>query len=142
MAAAAMLSSSATAFAPVARPASKIVTVSSTSLQVLPSPADMGDLTALNHAAQDFFTSTSMVLSDAAGATVEAASEDGGWWQSYLQIFRNILVFVHDSVDGPLKSIGVENTWGISIALFTMSKCSSMCLLSNRKTRLVCIILR
>ena len=124
LAAAAMLSSTVTAFAPVARPVSQSLSTatatSSSRLQVLPSPADFHsiDMTAVNHVAQEFMASSSMVLSDAAAATAEADS--GGWWQSYLQIFRNILVAVHDTVDGPLKNAGVENTWGISIALFTM----------------------
>ena len=126
LAAAAMLSSTATAFAPIARPVSHSLstattTTSSSRLQVLPSPADFHsiDMTAMNHVAQEFMASSSMVLSDAAAATAEADS-GGGWWQNYLQIFRNILVGVHDTVDGPLKSAGVEHTWGVSIALFTM----------------------
>ena len=135
-----MILSTARAFAPVARPVSQslssISTASSrsTHLQVLPSPADFHsvvDMTALNHAAQEFLSSSSVILSDAAGATMDAAAEavdsssgggGPGWWQSYLQIFRNILVAVHDTVDAPLKSAGVEQTWGISIALFTMGK--------------------
>lgn len=125
-----VLPSSVKAFAPASTSGINTRSTCTTDLKVFPSPADFGagDFTALHHLAHDFAASSSMVLSDAAGgATVDAAgvatavSEDGGWWQNYLQIFRNILVFVHDTVDGPLKSVGVENTWGISIALFTCS---------------------
>ena len=109
---------STTAFVPSTR-----TTKIATNLQVIPSPAELGDLSNVGHAAQDILTSTSALLSDAAAATADAAaSDDGGWWRSYLQIFRNILVFEHDLIDGPLKSAGVESTWGISIALFTCSK--------------------
>jgi len=124
---AAIFCTSTTAFVPVGRTHSTATrhTQISTNLQVLISPADFRDWTPVNHVAQDFFASTSVILSDAAAATAEAAvtaDKGGGWWQSYLQIFRNILVFVHNTVDGPLKSMGVENTWGISIAIFTCSK--------------------
>lgn len=88
-----------------------------TNLQVVPSP---DELSSLGHAAHDFFASTSTLLSDAAAATAEEAKE-ASWWDNYLQIFKNILTFVHDTVDGPLSKAGIENTWGIAIALFTMS---------------------
>ena len=106
------------AFVPSAR-TSKVTT---TNLHVIPGPAELGDLSSLSHAAQEILTSTSALVSDAAAATADAAKEDGGWWRSYLQIFRNILVWEHSLIDGPLKSMGVESTWGYAIALFTCSK--------------------
>ena len=89
-------------------------------LQVLPSPAEIGDLSSLQHASQFLLASSSTLLSDAVAASGDLVVEkDPSWWDNYLQIFRNILVFVHTTVDQPLKNAGVANTWGISIALFT-----------------------
>lgn len=113
----ALMYSSSTAFAPVAGPSK----IQSTKLQVLPNPADFGDLSAFQQGAHDFLMTSSTLLSDAA-ATAAAPAKDPSWWDNYLQVFRNILVFVHSTVDQPLKNLGIENTWGISIALFTMSK--------------------
>lgn len=113
--------STSAAFLPSARRTAKVAT----NLQVVPGPAELGDFSSLGHAAQDILTSTSTMLSDAAAATADAAvdaADDGGWWRSYLQIFRNILVAEHDVIDQPLKNLGIEHTWGISIALFTCSK--------------------
>jgi hypothetical protein len=113
----------ATAFVPVS-PTTKVLASSSSKLQVLPSPAEFGDLSSsLQHVAQAFWaSSSSTLLSDAAAVTADAVEKDPSWWDNYLQIFRNILVFVHTTVDQPLKNAGIENTWGISIALFTCGK--------------------
>ena len=69
------------------------------------------------------------MLTDALqGVTVDAADQvnivaDEGWWASYLSVFRAALLFVHDSVDQPLRNLGFDQTWGISmIAIFTASK--------------------
>jgi hypothetical protein len=113
---AASCAATSSAFVPAAR------TKFTTNLQVVPTPAELGDLNAFSHAAQEILTSTSTLLSDAAAAAADAPKEDGGWWQSYLQIFKNILVFEHGLIDQPLKNAGIENTWGIAIALFTCSK--------------------
>lgn len=113
------ISTAACAFAPLGAHFSKIR--KSTHLQVLPNPAEFGDLSSLQHFAHDFFATSSMVLSDAVDAT-KTVAKDPSWWDNYLRLFRNILVTVHSTVDGPLKSMGIENTWGISIALFTASK--------------------
>jgi hypothetical protein len=61
--------------------------------------------------------STSMVLSDAA----IAAAKELGWWDRYLLLFKNTLLFVHSTIDGPLRSAGWDQTWGVSIFLFTAS---------------------
>jgi hypothetical protein len=52
-----------------------------------------------------------------AGADVVAA--DAGWWATYLNIFKELLALVHETIDEPLQNAGVTQTWGISIALFT-----------------------
>ena len=59
-------------------------------------------------------------IADAANAAA-SAKDDGGWWKAYINIFKSILTFVHSSVDGPLRSVGIEQTWGVSIFLFTAS---------------------
>ena len=69
-------------------------------------------------------TSSSQVLSDAATAIVEEeAQSGGGWWESYLNIFKNALNLVHTTIDQPLRNVGWDQTWGISIFLFTICKC-------------------
>jgi hypothetical protein len=52
-------------------------------------------------------------------ADVASVSSDGGWWNAYLNIFKSGLLFTHDLIDEPLKSSGIQQTWGLSIALFT-----------------------
>jgi hypothetical protein len=59
-------------------------------------------------------------IADATAAV--AASDDGGWWKAYINVFKSLLTFVHSTVDGPLRSLGIEQTWGVSIFLFTASK--------------------
>jgi len=48
-------------------------------------------------------------------------AQDKGLWQSYINLFKIALSFIHDSIDGPLNAAGVTQTWGISIAIFTAS---------------------
>lgn len=60
--------------------------------------------------------STSLqLLADA----TEAVTKDDGWWAAYLNIFKTCLLFVHNTIDAPLRSVGVTQTWGIAIAIFT-----------------------
>jgi len=76
----------------------------------------------LDHAFDHVLRSSSHLLSDAAAVTansVDAVKEDDGWWQQYLQVFKGFLSGVHDVVDPPLRSVGITQTWGISIFLFT-----------------------
>lgn len=64
----------------------------------------------------DLAASTSWL---ADSAVADAAKEDEGLWKSYLNIFKVTLEFVHRQVDPPLRAMGITQTWGISIALFT-----------------------
>lgn len=66
-------------------------------------------------------SSTSNLLSDAAAAVVEE-EQGGGLWESYLEIFKNFLNLVHSTIDQPLRSAGWDQTWGVSIFLFTIRK--------------------
>lgn len=57
-------------------------------------------------------------IADAAVAS-DAATDDIGLWEKYIQIYKNGLALVHDTIDGPLRNAGFTQTWGVSIALFT-----------------------
>jgi hypothetical protein len=99
--------------------------ISSSSSSVMPlhvMPPMGPEMEFLQHSA-DFLQQHSMLLADAVsidGATVDAAVvADAGWWQNYLQVFKSVLVFVHSTVDQPLRNMGITQTWGISIAIFT-----------------------
>lgn len=62
-------------------------------------------------------------ISDASTtAATSTTKDDGSWWNAYINIFKSILTFVHSTIDGPLRSVGIEQTWGVSIFLFTASK--------------------
>jgi hypothetical protein len=63
-------------------------------------------------------SASSQFLADAA---VEAADKSS-WWTSYLAIFKGALNLVHTTIDAPLRSVGIDQTWGISIAIFTAGK--------------------
>eukprot|EP00581_Thalassiosira_minuscula_P018974 CAMPEP_0183722972 /NCGR_PEP_ID=MMETSP0737-20130205/14747_1 /TAXON_ID=385413 /ORGANISM="Thalassiosira miniscula, Strain CCMP1093" /LENGTH=466 /DNA_ID=CAMNT_0025953221 /DNA_START=160 /DNA_END=1560 /DNA_ORIENTATION=+ len=56
---------------------------------------------------------------DVADAAADAA-DDSSLWESYIQLYKNGLAFVHDNiVDEPLRNAGFTETWGPSIFLFT-----------------------
>lgn len=63
------------------------------------------------------------VAADAATDAVDAAAstaDDDSLWESYIQLYKNGLAYVHDNiVDEPLRKAGFEQTWGVSIFLFT-----------------------
>jgi hypothetical protein len=79
------------------------------------------DLVTLSDSLSHAIASSQALLADAAAASAEPAKELG-WWDQYVLLFQKTLVFVHSVIDQPLKSIGVTQTWGISIAVFTASK--------------------
>eukprot|EP00428_Durinskia_dybowskii_P048192 CAMPEP_0170348010 /NCGR_PEP_ID=MMETSP0116_2-20130129/75271_1 /TAXON_ID=400756 /ORGANISM="Durinskia baltica, Strain CSIRO CS-38" /LENGTH=445 /DNA_ID=CAMNT_0010601845 /DNA_START=101 /DNA_END=1438 /DNA_ORIENTATION=+ len=64
--------------------------------------------------------STSLQL--LADAAADTATKDDGWWAAYLNIFKTCLLFVHNTIDAPLRSVGVTQTWGVAIAIFTALK--------------------
>jgi hypothetical protein len=59
---------------------------------------------------QDYFSSSTVFLAD---------GEATGWWGSFINIFKIGLEAVHSTINPLLQSMGVEYTWGISIAVFT-----------------------
>eukprot|EP00970_Alexandrium_tamarense_P008686 scaffold1657_cov182-Alexandrium_tamarense.AAC.29 len=71
------------------------------------------------HQVTTLLSQTTTWLSDAA-AVADAAKDENSWWESYIQIYKNGLAFVHDNiVDEPLRKLGFDQTWGVSIFLFT-----------------------
>jgi len=92
----------------------------------------MEDLNNLHHLStlvnsQDLLAQTSTWIADSAALTLDAvdvvtdaASDDESLWESYIQLYKNGLAFVHDNiVDEPLRKVGFTQTWGVSIFLFT-----------------------
>jgi hypothetical protein len=65
---------------------------------------------------------TQWIADAASAAAATDKADDGGWWKAYINVFKSILSFVHSTVEGPLRSVGIEQSWGISIFLFTASK--------------------
>jgi YidC/Oxa1 family membrane protein insertase len=65
-----------------------------------------------------------ILLADATGAISEEKQPGffGSLWKQYLSIFEGVLTGVHSTIDEPLRSIGITQTWGISIFLFTAGK--------------------
>lgn len=100
------------AWAPAAfRPTTTTDRSSSSSLQMMEHlDAVVGSSTTV----QDCWSSCSVVLSDAA----EAVAKDD-WWQNYLSFMKNTLLNVHSTLDPALRSVGITQTWGPSIFLFT-----------------------
>lgn len=97
-----------------------------TATKMMPSPDDVQ--TAHHHLStllsDHSFTST--WIADAAGDAV-VDKEDIGLWESYIQLYKNGLAFVHDNiVDEPLRQMGFTQTWGPSIFLFTAGELFSM----------------
>jgi hypothetical protein len=84
-------------------------------------------ITELNTAISTSRTASELTqwISDSGTTAATSTSQvDGGWWNAYINVFKSILSFVHSTVDGPLRSVGIEQTWGVSIFLFTASKCN------------------
>jgi YidC/Oxa1 family membrane protein insertase len=48
---------------------------------------------------------------------------------------KNTLSLVHDIITPPLTSIGIQKTWGISIAAFTLSVRTALVPLSIQQTK-------
>lgn len=79
--------------------------------------------------------STAAILSSLSSTTTQWLAEDaadgGSWWDAYINIFEVALKFVHSTIDGPFRSVGIDQTWGISIFIFTARTCRNVpCLLA------------
>lgn len=101
-------------------------------------PVNEIDLSAMSdflHQSSDFLHQSSIFVADATDAVIDNAKNDGGWWKSWLNLFRNTLVGVHSVIDEPLRSVGIEQTWGPSIFLFTAGVRSLLIPLSIQQTK-------
>ena len=106
------------AFAP--RPLASTPSRAQKPLSVL--PVDMDALSMTVDQWHLVMASSSSMLADATSMTADVAdvaTQNSGWWQSYLNIFKATLEFVHTTIDPPLRSVGITQTWGPSIAIFT-----------------------
>jgi len=84
--------------------------------------------------------STTTFLSDATDAITDAITdpEKKSWWDSWLSVFRGSLVFIHDDIVDPVRDQyfpGFEQTWGVSIAVFTVMVRSALIPLSVQQTK-------
>mmetsp|Transcript_15179 Transcript_15179/g.21482 ORF Transcript_15179/g.21482 Transcript_15179/m.21482 type:complete len:465 (-) Transcript_15179:3031-4425(-) len=144
LALASMMSSTTTsAFTPAGRPA--LVTSTRTNNRIASlnavTPDHLDAITNMDmHSMNHIMSTTSTWLADAADAVadiaVDAATEEKtGWWQSYLNIFKSTIIFIHSGIDGPLRSVGITQTWGVSIAIFTASMRSLLVPLSIQQSK-------
>lgn len=118
---------------------------------------DLQELSTNAHALHGYLQhhATTLFVSDAAGATLDAAAAsnplesmetaletfeatgaDEGYWKAYLNIFKTTIEFVHSGIDGPIHSLGWQGgTWGFSIALFTAGVRSLLVPLSFQQSK-------
>lgn len=135
---AALTAASADAFAPPPAPASLS---SGPRAAFLPSPlaALSGHEPELVLRATEALRHAPALLSDASAAVADAvpaeAAEATGWWESYLQFMKGLLLSTHQVLDGPLRSVGVTQTWGPSIMAFTFGVRSLLLPLSLQQSR-------
>lgn len=98
-------------------------------------PSDI-DVQATAASIQDLIHSTSTLLSDASAAVdVPEAAKDAGWWENYLNLYKSLLLGVHSVVDQPLRNVGWDQTWGVSIFLFTALVRTALLPLSIQQTK-------
>lgn len=119
-----------------------IITTRSCKLNMLLAGGELGDPHATAVAVQDvtnFLSSTSSFLADATstvtGEVAAEAAEKSGWWQTYLDTLKNVLIFIHGAIDQPLRDAGITQTWGIAIALFTAGIRSALIPLSIQQSK-------
>lgn len=95
-------------------------------------PLDGFDAHAAETTIRHILDTSSTILSD---ASVAAAEDKVGWWDSYLNIYKASLLTVHSTIDQPLKNSGWDQTWGVSIAAFTAIVRSALLPLSIQQTK-------
>lgn len=83
---------------------------------------------------QHVVSSSFHLLADAAEAA-KSEENSGGWWESYLNVYKNSLLFVHKTIDEPLRNRGWDQTWGVSIAAFTALVRTALLPLSIEQTK-------
>jgi len=96
-------------------------------------PNGGSELVDMHYALDHVLQTSSTFLSDAAAATAEVAED--GWWDNYISLYKSALTLVHSAIDQPLRSVGWDQTWGISIFLFTAGVRSLLLPLSIQQTK-------
>jgi len=91
------------------------------------------ELESMHYALDHVLQTSSAFLSDAAAATADTA--DDGWWDNYISLYKTALTFVHSTIDQPLRNVGWDQTWGVSIFLFTAVVRSLLLPLSIQQTK-------
>eukprot|EP00549_Striatella_unipunctata_P008144 CAMPEP_0118703082 /NCGR_PEP_ID=MMETSP0800-20121206/18313_1 /TAXON_ID=210618 ORGANISM="Striatella unipunctata, Strain CCMP2910" /NCGR_SAMPLE_ID=MMETSP0800 /ASSEMBLY_ACC=CAM_ASM_000638 /LENGTH=457 /DNA_ID=CAMNT_0006604483 /DNA_START=93 /DNA_END=1466 /DNA_ORIENTATION=+ len=81
---------------------------------------------------QSFLLAADVPAADAAAA---AAVQQSSWWDNYIKFYRDNLVNIHDFIDGPFRSVGITQTWGPSIFIFTAGVRSLLIPLSIQQTK-------
>jgi len=94
------------------------------------------ELVDMHYALDHVLQTSSSFLSDAAAATADVAEKaDDGWWDQYISLYKTALTFVHSAIDQPLRAVGWDQTWGVSIFLFTAVVRSLLLPLSIQQTK-------
>lgn len=73
-------------------------------------------------------------MSSVADVATEAV-EKVGPWGSYLNFLKGVLVQIHGIIDAPLRAQGFDQTWGVSIAVFTAGIRALLIPLSVQQTK-------
>mmetsp|Transcript_12065 Transcript_12065/g.15068 ORF Transcript_12065/g.15068 Transcript_12065/m.15068 type:complete len:471 (+) Transcript_12065:67-1479(+) len=81
----------------------------------------------------DILSQSSTLIADAADAVAEPVKQ--GWWGTYLNYFKSGLELVHGVIDQPLRNAGWDQTWGPSIALFTLGVRGSLTPISIQQSK-------
>lgn len=97
------------------------------SLHVIPPELMIADHLDTTHMLQNI----QLLVSDA----VTTKENSGGWWDNYLNLYKTCLLFVHDTINQPLRNTGWDQTWGVSIAVFTTAVRTALLPLSIEQTK-------
>lgn len=109
-----LLAFSAEAFAPSRSTVRSAV--SSTQRHVFDPSAVLGDVHQQMDTLANMFTSSSMILSDAAEATAEVAKNDNGWFG----FLEGPIEFILKGIHATLVGMGMnEDAWGVTIIAMT-----------------------
>jgi YidC/Oxa1 family membrane protein insertase len=99
-------------------------------------PNGGSELIDLHQSLSHLIDTSSTLLSDAAAAAAVVVEEEKlGAWDSYLQLYKSLLETVHSTIDAPLRSVGWDQTWGVSIFLFTAGVRTALLPLSIQQTK-------
>jgi len=101
-------------------------------------PVNVDHLASQYDVMQQFIASSSHLMADASSATATidtATTQEPGWWDNYLNLYKSLLLTVHTTIDSPLRNGGWDQTWGIAIAAFTALVRTALLPLSIQQTK-------